>query len=345
MFGVRHINSDAMTYVIHYKKGQIIREGQGLSFFYYEPNSTIVSVFIGSIDVPFKIHVSTMDYQNVTILGQISYKVEHPLKLVQLMDFSVDHKGRYKKKDNERVHTKFINEAQTAAMIFVQGVTLKGALQSARMIEEVILEGLISSKMLTMLGVIPLNVSVFSIKPSPEVENVMQTQTNEAIQQDALQAIYDRKYFQVEQERRIKESEINSELLLAEKKKQVKEKKMDDDYIALHHSRRMKEMQLEIDISMEEQKRRLIEITTDNNKRMANSNSYLIDAILLPLRQSQRYSLYADKDDSFDPAANAVEILRELAENAARLGTLYITPDLLQSLLSKQTGHGEENQQ
>ena len=78
MFGVRHIKFDSMTYIFHYKNGNIKREGRGLSFFYFSPNSSIVAIPIGSNDLPFIFQESTNDYQTVHIQGQISYKITNP---------------------------------------------------------------------------------------------------------------------------------------------------------------------------------------------------------------------------------------------------------------------------
>ncbi len=41
------------TYVLEFKSGKIRREGAGLSFFYYAPTTTIVTIPIASTDVPF----------------------------------------------------------------------------------------------------------------------------------------------------------------------------------------------------------------------------------------------------------------------------------------------------
>ena len=63
MLGIRFIKFDAMTYVIHYKKGRVAREGRGLAFYYYEPSSSIAAIPLGSNDVPFIFNETTVDYR------------------------------------------------------------------------------------------------------------------------------------------------------------------------------------------------------------------------------------------------------------------------------------------
>ncbi len=97
MLGIKHIKFDSMTYVIHFKNGKTKREGRGLSFFYFSPNSSIVAIPMGSNDLPFIFNESTHDYQTVTIQGQISYKIYAPKTLADILDFTVTDIGQYKK--------------------------------------------------------------------------------------------------------------------------------------------------------------------------------------------------------------------------------------------------------
>ena len=70
MFGIKHIKFDSMTYALHYRNGVVHREGRGLSFFYFAPNSSIVAIPVGSNDLPFIFNETTNDYQTVSIVGR-----------------------------------------------------------------------------------------------------------------------------------------------------------------------------------------------------------------------------------------------------------------------------------
>ena len=71
------------TYVIHYQRGRVKREGAGLAFLYYSPTSSIVAVPIGSADLPFVFTEITSDFQTVTIQGQLTYQVSDPRRLAE----------------------------------------------------------------------------------------------------------------------------------------------------------------------------------------------------------------------------------------------------------------------
>jgi hypothetical protein len=44
MFGIKFIKAEPTTYLLQYRGGQIVREGLGLSFFYYAPTTSLVAV-------------------------------------------------------------------------------------------------------------------------------------------------------------------------------------------------------------------------------------------------------------------------------------------------------------
>lgn len=107
MFGINHIKFDSMTHVLYYKGGTLTKEGRGLSFFYFAPNSSIVAIPMGSNDLPFIFQEATNDYQKVTIQGQISYKISNPKILADILDFTVTDSGAYKKKQRGFNNSRF----------------------------------------------------------------------------------------------------------------------------------------------------------------------------------------------------------------------------------------------
>jgi regulator of protease activity HflC (stomatin/prohibitin superfamily) len=333
MFGFQHIKFDSMTYVLHYKSGSIRREGRGLSFFYFAPTSSIAAIPLGSNDLPFIFNENTADYQRVTIQGQITYKIADPRVLADVLDFTVNDQGTYKKNDIEKLNQRIINEAQTATTSFIDGIKLKEAIRSAKGIEERILDGLRSSKAIGMLGIEILGANILAIQATPEMSRALETETREKLQQEADQAIYERRNFAVEQERRIKESELNTEIAVEEKQKQIAEKKMESEVQRVENERKIREMKLETDIAMENQRKQLIEQKTSNDKQEAETKGYVIETTLKPYRDMDWKTLTALQNNP-DPRFNIALAFRELADNADKIGNLNISPDLLQSILT-----------
>lgn len=334
MFGIKHIKFDSMTYVLHFKNGNIKREGRGLSFFYFVPNSSIAAIPMGSNDLPFIFNESTNDYQTVNIQGQISYKISNPKTLADILDFTVGDNGQYKKNDIEKLNQRIINEAQTATSSFIHEIKLKDAIRSAKSIELRILEGLKSSQAITMLGIEILGANILGVKATPEMSRALETETREKLQQEADHAIYERRNFAVEQERIIKETELNTEIAVEEKQKQIAEKKMESEVQKADNDRKLREMKLAADIAVENQRKQLIEQKTTNDKKEAETQGYVIETTLKPYKDMDWKTLTALQNNP-DPKLNISLAFRELAENAGKIGNLNISPELLDSLLNE----------
>lgn len=362
MLGIKHIKFDSTLYVVHYKNGKIRRQGRGLSFYYYAPNSSIVAIPSGSDDVQFIFNESTIDYQKVSIQGQLTYKIESAKQLAELLDFTVDSDGNYKKDDKEKLNQRLINEAQTATSTFIKSLDVKQAIVSAKQIEEKISEGLLQSKAVEMLGIKPLSVNVLAVKPEPAMAKALEAKTREALQGEADQAIYDRRNFAVEQERRIKESELNTEIAVEEKKKQIVEKKMQTDILKAENDRQLREMRIEADTAvekkqqqaeeirqkhkrkigemeietqtlLEEKRKAFVSLKTENQRKEAQTEAYATEQNLNAYKGMDWRVLMAMHPKASSAAQNIALAFRELAENSQKIENLNITPDLLQNMI------------
>ena len=334
MLGVKYIKFDAMTYVMRYSAGKLKAEGRGLSFFYLSYNTSIVAIPLGSNDVQFFFNESTSDFQTISIQGQVTYKVSNPKQLAELLDFSVDSYGNYKSNDAEKITQRLTNEAQTATKALIQSLTLKEAIRSGKKIEETIKAGVQSSEAIKMLGIEPLAVNVIAVKASPEMERALEAETRESVQQEADQAIYNRRNFAVEQERKIKESELNTEIAVEEKRKQIVEKQMETQFITQENQRKLEEMKMETNIALEQQRVTWLRVKTENDKKEADAAQYVLAASLEPYKQLDWKTLTAISQQGGNPKLNIALAFRELAENPQKINNLNISPDLLQNLMS-----------
>ena len=333
MFGISYIKFDSMTHVILFKNGKVASEGRGLSFFYFAPNSSIVAVPMGSNDLPFIFNETTTDYQEISIQGQVTYKITDPKQLADLLDFTVDGKGTYKKNDAEKLNQRIINEAQTATSSFIHGLGLKEAIRSAKTIETEITAGLQASQAISLLGIEILTVNILAVRATPEMARALETETREKLSQEADHAVYERRNFAVEQERKIKESELNTEIAVEEKKKQIDEKKMEAEVQKADSDRKLREMKVQADIAVEKQRELLIEQKTANERKEAETQGFVIETTLKPYKDIDWKTLTALNNNP-DPRFNIALAFRELAENADKIGNLNISPELLESLLN-----------
>ena len=322
-----------MTYVIYYKNGVIKKEGKGLSFFYSSMSSSIVAIPIGSNDVQFIFNETTADFQTVTVQGQVTFNISKPKQLAGVLDFTVDSDGELKSEDYEKLKQRIINEAQTATSSFIQSLDLRKTLVKAKEIEKNIISGLQQSAAISSLGLEIPAVNVTSVKPTPEMSKALETTTREALQQEADEAIYKRRNFAVEQERKIKESELNTEIAVEEKQKQISEKKMERKLLEQENEKKLRELNLDADVIIEEKRKKLIDALSENRKKEADTTKYSLSAQLEPYKNID-WKILSALNKTGDSAKNDIAIaFRQLSENTTNIQNLNITPDLLNTII------------
>ena len=315
MLGIRYLKAGPTTYVIQFANGKPAREGPGLSFYYFAPRAVIVKVPLSSTDVPFVFNEVSADFQDVTIQGQLTYRVTDPKRLAQLLDFSIDAGGRYVSEDPKKLDERLVSFTQVLASAITHRLSLREVVGAYEMIVAEVLKGLKESPSVGMLGVEVLGLAVLSIKPSPDTGKALEAEVREALLRMADEAVYARRNAAVAQERLIKESELNTELAVEEKKRQIREAKM------------------AADIAVEQQRTALVDKRVENDRKDADAKAYGLNAMLGPLKGVDWHTLMALSAGKADAKTTIAMAFRDLADNAEKIGELNISPDLLGSLL------------
>lgn len=336
MFGINYTKFDPMKYVIHYRNGKIINEGKGLSLFYFAQNSSIISIPLNSQDIPFAFKINTNDYQTVTVQGQITYYINEPLKINEQLDFTVNKYQQYVSDDYEKLTQRMINEAQTSISSFTQQESVTSILSKTGELEAELNNSLQDSLIINNLGIEIMSVSVLSIKADPEMQRALEAKTREALQKDADQAIYDRRNFAVEQERKIKESELNTEIAVEHKQKQIVEKKMETDLTKQDNESRLRKIEMESNLVLEELNEQLVKLKALNIKHEADARGYSLEAEMKAFKDVDWKVISALNQQEQDPKNTIALAFRELASNETKIGNLNISPDLISSLLSNE---------
>ena len=73
------------------------------------------------------------------------------------------------------------------------------------------------------LGIEILDVAIVAIRPVPEMGRALEATAREALQRAADDAVYARRNAAVEHERMIRESELNTEIVVQEKQRTIQE--------------------------------------------------------------------------------------------------------------------------
>lgn len=336
MFGIRFIKVQPTECVLQYRRGKLVREGAGLSFFYFAPTTSLLCIPIGSVDAPFIFKEVTSDFQEISVQGQITYRVTEPKKLSQLLNFTLDKRGQdHVSKDPEKLPQRVINTVQVFLKAELQSLSLKDVLRSSESLVQKVRQSLGKSEMITSLGLELLGLSILAIKPSPETARALEAEVRESLLRDADEAIYARRNAAVEQERAIKENELNTEIAVENKKRQIRETQMDAERAVQEKKRQLMHEEMMGKISLEEKNKELVILLAENSKKESDARGYSIEAVVKGLSGVDAKVLQSLASVGMDPSQLIAQAFRDLAQSANKIGQLNVSPDLLRTLIGK----------
>lgn len=342
MFGIRYVKASPSTYVIQYRNGKPVREGAGLAFFYYSPSASLVSVPLESVDVPFMFQEVSRDFQDVTVQGQASYRVADPKALAALMNFTLRPSGEYVSEDPARLPQRVVNAVQVQLRSVVSGQTLDELLRDSGALVQRVREGLRGAEGLPSLGLELVNLSILAVRPNPETARALEATVREQILKRADDATYLRRNSAIEQERAIKENELNTEIAVETKKRQIRETQLEAERAALEKRQQIDDQQMAGRIALEDKNKALTALRMENAQREADAKAYAVTAVMKGVQGVDPRVLQALTAGHADPATLIAQAFQGLAENASRIGELNISPELLEQLTAKDRRRARE---
>ena len=219
---LQYYKGEPNTYVIRYRRGKVIDHGPGLAFWYLSFNTSIAAVPVVTQDAGFIFNEATQDFQAVAIQGSLAFRLTAPLEAAKLLDFTIDPaSGRYRSKDPEKLAQRLINVVQGHTRSHVIGLSLEDALTKVKDLAVQVLDKVNREPALKSLGVLVEGLHFTGVTATPEMRKVLEADHREALQQKADQAIYARRAKAVEEERRIKQRELDTEVELENRRKDL----------------------------------------------------------------------------------------------------------------------------
>lgn len=321
-------------YVLRYKNGKIVQEGVGLSFFYYAPRTSAVVIPIASTETPFMFEEVTNDYQTVTVQGQITYRIIDYVKISQILDFTIDLKTKkYISGDSQKLSQRVINISKVLTKKHIEYMSIQEAIKSSEALAQKIMSEICINEEVKSLGIEILGFSLLAIMPNKETGRALEAQAREKILRNADDALYERRNASIEQERRVKENELNTEIAIENKKKQIKEAQLEAQRLVMQKENQMKDEKLGYETELEEKKKALIELKVSNARAEADAKAYELSTMMSAFSGIDPYVLQSLANMGMKPDKLIAIAFQELAEKADKIGQLNITPDLLQGLL------------
>jgi hypothetical protein len=297
MLNIGYFKAQPSEYIIKYASGRIAREGQGLAFFYLKHNTQVVAVPTSSVDANLVFNEVTRNFQAVTIQGQFTYRIQDPKRATALLNFTMDPiTHHYVSKDPERLAQRIMNVIQMETRTELESRSLEEVLSQYQTIAASVLTRIKNSSLLESLGAELLSVYYVAAKPTPEVAKALEADYRETLLRKADMAIYARRAAAVEEERKIKENELNTE------------------------------------ITLEEQKKKLIDLQGQNSLQEAESRGKALEEEARYRARARQLELGVY--EAIDPRKVLALAMTELGQNSERIANLTITSEILAALLN-----------
>lgn len=215
-------------HAIAFRNGKVRKHGRGISFFYLSAETTVLEVPAIAITSPFIFNEPTANFQDVTLQGNITYRISDPLVASERFDFS---RAQWKKPagdGRDRLNLMVVNLIQSHARAKVSKMVLEEALRDVGSLTAMLAGTIASDPALAAIGVTVEAIHFASARAQPDMQKALQTEYREKIQRQADLAIYARRSAAVENEKEIKERELATEIELATRRKQIVETEADN---------------------------------------------------------------------------------------------------------------------
>jgi regulator of protease activity HflC (stomatin/prohibitin superfamily) len=334
MFGIRFIKVEPTTHLLQFRNGRIVRDGPGQAFFYYSPTTSLVAVPIAGTDAPFIFEEVTSDFQTVTIQGQVTYRVSDPKKLAALVNFTLDARGKnYVSDEPQKLPQRVVNVVNVLARAELQTLPLRQAVRASDALVQAVRKGLTQSPDMAQLGLEILGLSILAIKPTPETGRALEAEMREQLLKEADEAIYARRNSAVEQERAIKENELNTEIAVEQKKRQIRETQMEAERAIQEKRHQLEQADMTSKVSLEGKRKGLVALASQNAEAEADARAYGISATMKALGSVDARVIQALASVGMKPEQLIAAAFQDLAGRADKIGQLNISPDLLRELL------------
>jgi len=336
MFGFKFVKSQPTTYLAAFRDGKVVKQGVGLSIVYFAPTTTLVAVPVGSRNDPFIFEKTTADFQAVTVQGHLSYRIADPEKTAALLNFALKRDGStYESKDPEKVSERILAAGQILVQQTVQAAPLAEAIRGQARLADSVLSGLRRNPEIAALGIEILGVAILAVKPTPETSRALEAKAREAILREADDAVYARRNAAVENERSIKQSELDTEIAVEQKKRTIRETQMEAEAAVRRKKNELRQADMEAEVHLEDRRKSFVLINAQNIRTTAEAEAHRVATVVDALKSADPRIVQALAASGMQPSQLIAQAFTGLAEKAERIGQLNLSPDLLQSLLAE----------
>lgn len=320
-----HLRAEPNQYILHYRKGRLVREGAGLAYWFNPLSAALAQVPVEDCEATFLLKERTKDLQEVSAQVTVTYRFAQPATSAKRLNFTISlQTGAWVEQPLEKLAAFWSTRAQEPTRRYLAAVSLVDAVAyGAAAIRDAIAQAVSSDAEIPAMGLAVVGVQVVKVSPVADLEKALQTPTRESLQQKADEAVFARRALAVEKERAIKENELATQIELAKRQEAL---------IEQSGANRLRDVRLQAEsekerVSAEIERQQL---AADGNARaaeiVAQGNAKAAKLMADAKAEGDRLRV-----EVWQKAAGKVLVglaLQELAAHVGKIEHLSITPDL-----------------
>lgn len=339
---LRHVRVEPNAYVLEFRHGSLRRHGRGASYWFLPIHTGLSEVPVDDRELQLLFHGRSADFQDVTVQGTLTYRIDDPVRAAERFDFSLDlERGTHRHQPLDKIALSITELAQQFAQSYLATTPLRTIL--ARGYEEIrrrLEAGLEDDPSLGAMGLEIVSIRISSVRPDADLERALESPVREQIQQKADEAAFERRALAVEKERAIQENELNNRIELSRREEQL------IDQEGQNSRRKAEEEAASQSIAAEaEAQRSRIEAAgaadrvrlragaaAEETKLLGAAEAERVEAVEGAAARATKERMEAYRE--VPPAALFALAVREVAGKLESIDHLNLSPDLLGPLLA-----------
>jgi regulator of protease activity HflC (stomatin/prohibitin superfamily) len=315
------------NHVLHFEGDKLRHGGRGLAFWYTPWTASLCELPMDDRELALTFHGRSADFQDVTVLGVLTYRIVDPRRAALRIDFSIDpRRGTWLKQPLEKIGLLLSQLAQQHALGYLQATPLRTVLAEGHARLRAIVDEALRAPdaaagaapgLLDDLGLALVSVRISDVKPSADLERALEAPARERIQEQSDEAAFRRRAQAVEKERAIQENELQNQIELARREQQLIEQRGQNG---------RREATEKAEAARIETEARALQTKTD-----AEARAESIRAV-----EGAQFAVDRERLETYrgmPPAVVAALAVQALAGKLQRIDHLNITPDLIGTLL------------
>ncbi len=334
---IRYRKFSPNEYVIQVKKGRVVREGPGLAVLYNTMNTALLVVPATAVDAGFVFDdILTADYQSCCVQGSITYRFREYAQAASILDLAFAERPTQQEQKRREVldgvSARLSDLAKVALSRAAAEMDIRTALKSGDALVDRLRQALAESEILKELGIEILSATIVGVSARPDTRKALEAAAREQILKEQDDAIYMRRNAAIDQERQVRENELDTEIRVAEKAREKKERELQIQRIIQEQELQLEQERMESRIALEERNKALVLSEMENERRRSVEKAYAMEALMKAFETVDPKVLEALAMTGMDPSALIAKAFLEIGGKAERIGNLNVTPDLLGTL-------------